>query len=121
MIDLADFLWGMPDWKRYYKVDETHMKSREVADEYDEVELLDLGVSTNGETIDCLKVGDGRYNALIHGFPNCEEPIGGVLLDYFVRRLAEDGDAREALDYTWYLIPCSDPDGARLCEGFQTG
>ena len=121
MIDLAEFIGSIPDWKRYYTVDEMHVKTREVADEYDEVDLLDLGASTNGETIDCLKVGTGRYKALIHGFPNCEEPIGGVLLDYFARRLAEDGDASDALDYTWYLIPCSDPDGARLCEDFQTG
>jgi hypothetical protein len=66
-------------------------------------------------------VGDGKYNALIHGFPNSEEPIGGNLLDYLARRLAEDEATREKLDYTWYLIPCSDPDGARLNEGFQIG
>jgi len=121
MVDLAGFLGDIPDWKQYYTVDEIHVRAAEVAEEHPEAILLDLGRSTNGEAIDCLKVGDGRYNALIHGFPNCEEPIGGVLLDFFARRLAEDDEVREALDYTWYLVPCSDPDGARLCEGFQTG
>lgn len=121
MIDLAGFLGVISDWKRYYTVDEIHTKMAVTSDEYTEIELLDLGNSTNGEPIDCLKVGEGRFNALIHGFPNCEEPIGGPLLEYFARRLAEDEETRKALDYTWYLIPCSDPDGARLCEGFQTG
>lgn len=121
MFDLSGFLGDIPDWKRYYTVDVMHEKVAEAVDGYDAIEYIDLGKSTNGETIDCMKVGDGRYNALVHGFPNCEEPIGGVLLDYFARRLAEETEFREKLDYTWYLIPCSDPDGARLCEGFQTG
>jgi hypothetical protein len=122
MFDLSDFLRDIPNWTRYYTVDELHVKAAELADTYpDEVTLMNLGKSTNGETIDCLKVGDCRYNALVHGFPNSEEPIGGVLLDYLARRLAEDDEVREELDYTWYLIGCSDPDGARLCEDFQVG
>lgn len=121
MLDYSGFLGDIPDWKRYYTVDMIHEKVAEVTEEYSEIEYIDLGRSTNGETIDCMKVGEGKYNALIHGFPNCEEPLGGPMLDFFARRLAEDDETREALDYTWYLIPCSDPDGARLCEGFQTG
>jgi hypothetical protein len=35
--------------------------------------------------------------------------------------LVENDEIREKLDYTWYLIKCSDPDGARENEGFQTG
>jgi len=122
MIDLTGFLADIPDWTRYYTVGELHVRAAEIADEYPgEVTLLDLGESTNGETIDCLRVGDGKYNALIHGFPNSEEPYGGNLIDYLARRLAEDDTIRGELDYTWYLIGCSDPDGARLNEGFQLG
>jgi hypothetical protein len=121
MIDLANFLEDMPQWKQYYTVDELNVKTKKIDEEYNEVELLNLGKSTKGETIECLKVGEGNYNALIHGFPNCEEPIGGVLLEYLTRKLAEDERVRKEIDYTWYLIPCSDPDGARLCEGFQKG
>lgn len=85
------------------------------------VELMDLGESTNGETIDCLRIGEGKYNALIHGFPNCEEPFGGNLLDYFAEALVQDDQFREDMDFTWYLVKCSDPDGARRNEGFHLG
>jgi hypothetical protein len=33
MVDLAVFLGAIPDWKRYYTVDEIHEKSAEVAEE----------------------------------------------------------------------------------------
>ena len=86
MADLADFLSSMPIWKRYYTVDEIHKNAVNLSEEYREIELLNLGTSSNGESIDCLKVGDGRYKALIPGRPNCEEPIGGILLDFMARR-----------------------------------
>ena len=122
MIDLTEFLDNIPQWKRYYTVDEIHVKAEEISNEYpNKVTHINLGKSTKGEAIDCLKVGNGKYNALIHGFPNSEEPYGGVLIDYLARRLADDDRVRESLDYTWYLIMCSDPDGARLNEGFQLG
>jgi hypothetical protein len=30
MVDLTDFLGDIPDWKKYYTVDETYAKAREV-------------------------------------------------------------------------------------------
>jgi len=68
-----------------------------------------------------LKIRDGGHNALIHGFPNCEEPFDGNLLDYMAEALLRDDELTEELDYTWYLVKCSDPDGARLNESFQLG
>ncbi len=77
MVDFSEILEKVPDWKVYYTVDELHESSARLANEYpDQVELMVLGSSAQGEDIDCLKIGDGRYNALIHGFPNCEEPFG---------------------------------------------
>ena len=70
------------------------------------MELMDIGKSTMGESILCLKIGEGKYNAFIHGFPNCEEPYGGNHLTYLSEALAEHDEIREALDYTWYLVKC---------------
>jgi hypothetical protein len=122
MVDFSEVLENVPDWKKYYTVDELHESSaRLVSDHPEEVELIELGRSTDGEVIDCLRIGKGRYNALVHGFPNPEEPFGGNLLDYLSWTLADDDELREGLDYTWYIVKCSDPDGARCNEGFQKG
>ena len=122
MPDFSRILDSVPDYKRYMTVDELHQRNADLVNEYPgKVELIDLGESADGEIIDCLKIGDGRHNALIHGFPNCEEPFGGNLLDYMAEALLRDEELTEALDYTWYLVKCSDPDGARLNEGFQLG
>ena len=122
MPDYSPILDNIPEWDRFLTVDEQNDESRRLADEFpDRVELMDLGSSTEGESIYCLKIGDGKYNAFIHGFPNSEEPYGGNLLTYFSRALAENPELTEAMDYTWYLVKCSDPDAARRNEGFQKG
>jgi len=122
MVDFSELLDNFPDYKEYLGVDELNESSKALAKENpDKVELIDLGKSGKGESILCLKIGEGIHNALIHGFPNPEEPFGGVILDYFARSLAEDDRLRKELGYTWYLIPCSDPDGARPNEGFLKG
>ena len=122
MLDFLNILEEVPKWSSYLTVDELHQGNAELVNEYPgKVDLIGLGNSNNGEIIDCLKIGEGRYKALIHGFPNCEEPFGGNLLDYLAKALVQDDELRDSLDYTWYLIKCSDPDGARLNEGFHKG
>ena len=122
MVDFSEILDDVPKWDSYYTIDEVNAETRRLAEEHrDIIELIELGHSAQGELILCLKMGKGRYNALIHGYPNCEEPYGGNLLTYLCRALANHGDVMEELDYTWYLIPCSDPDGARLNDGYHRG
>ena len=122
MMDFAPLLDSVPEWDRYLTVDELKREARALVEEYpDDVELVTLGRSTGGETIYCLKIGSGKYNAFVHGFPNSEEPYGGNLVTYFSRALAANPGIVRAMDYTWYLVACSDPDGARRNEGFQRG
>jgi hypothetical protein len=122
MIDLSPVHDNVPDWERFLTVDEQNAESRKLVEEYPEkVELFELGQSTKGEPIYCLKIGEGKYNAFIHGFPNSEEPYGGNHLTYLSKALVENPEITEALDYTWYLVKCSDPDAARRNEGFQKG
>ena len=122
MIHFSEILEKVPHWDVYYTVDELHESTAKLVNDYpDQVELLNLGKSGNGEIIDCLKIGNGKFNALVHGFPNCEEPFGGNLLDYLSYALVEYPEFTKELDYTWYIIKCSDPDGARLNEGFHKG
>ena len=86
-------------------VDELHQRNADLVNEHPgKVELIDLGKSADGEVIDCLKIGDGRHNALIHGFPNCEEPFGGNLLDYMAEALLQDEELREGLEVIHVII-----------------
>jgi hypothetical protein len=80
---LAPLLENIPDWQKFFTVDQIRAEANKLVKEKPgAVELMELGKSTQGEPIICLKVGDGKYNALIHGFPNSEEPYGGNLLIY---------------------------------------
>ena len=99
MTDFSDIFDNVPTWKKYLTVDEQNDASKKLAEEYPEtVELMDIGKSTMGESILALKIGNGKYNAFIHGFPNCEEPYGGNHLTYLSQSLAEHDEIRETLE-----------------------
>jgi len=111
----------VPDYKSFYTVDELNASSQELAQAHpNKVRIFKIGRSRNGEEIKALKIGKGRKTALLFGFPHPNEPIGSITLDYLARRLAED-TALDALDYTWFIVKCADPDGARLNEGWFKG
>ncbi len=118
----SDVLDNVPDYKTFYTVDELNDSSEKLAAEHpDKVSLFEIGRSKRGETIKALRIGDGKLNALLFGFPHPNEPIGSMMLEYLSRRLVEDDALREELDFTWYLVKCADPDGARLNEGWFKG
>jgi len=120
-MDLDEILDGVPNFKEFLTVAELNRSSRELADEYGCVELFRAGVSTEGEPIYALKIVGGPIRALCFGFPHPNEPIGSMTLEYLSKRLAEDEELRQELGYTWYIIKCIDPDGARLNEGWFKG
>jgi len=118
----SDILERIPDYREYLGVDEFNRSAEKLSKEHsDTAKMLNLGKSAAGEEIKCLKVGEGKHQALVYGFPNPEEPVGGILLDYFAHQLAENQSLLREMDYTWYIIGCIDPDGARLNHGFLKG
>jgi hypothetical protein len=122
MTDFSQLLENIPEYREYLGVDEANSNFDRVAKEHPEdAKLLDLGKSGGGEPIRCLKIGDGKHNALIYGFPNPEEPVGGVLLDYMANQFLKNRSLLREMDFTWYAIACIDPDGARLNNGFLKG
>ena len=111
-----------PHYDRYLSVDELDRNSETLAnDNTNAVKLLKLGKTKKGHQLLALKIGNGTHNALVYGCSNPEEPIGGVALDYFSHALTADERLLRELDYTWYIITCIDPDGARLTEGYLKG
>ena len=118
---LEEILRDVSDYREFMTVDELNTSSQRLADEHDHVGFFRIGESTEGEPISALKIGEGSRNALLFGFPHPNEPIGSMTLEYLSGRLAEDDGLREELGYTWYIVKCIDPDGARLNEGWFKG
>ncbi len=117
--DVLRILDDVPDYKDFLTVDELRESTRQLAGRHpDIVELLTIGKSRSGDSIEAIKIGHGPKKALLFAMPHPNEPIGSMMLEFFSQRLAEDEDFREALGYTWYLVKCIDPDGTRLNEGW---
>lgn len=120
--NLDTILDAVPDYHTFFTVDELKANSYRLAARYPQaVQILQAGSSRRGEAIEVLKIGDGGRMALLFAMPHPNEPIGSMMLEALSARLAEDPSLREALDYTWYLIKCIDPDGTRLNEGWFRG
>jgi len=111
----------VPAYKSFYTVDELKISSGKLASKHpDKVKIFEIGKSRKGEKIEALRIGKGKKTALLFGFPHPNEPIGSMTLEYLAQRLTEK-DPLDKLDFTWYIVKCIDPDGARLNEGWFKG
>ncbi len=79
-----------------------------------------IGTSRLGEPIWLYRVGTGSRSALIVGGVHPNEPIGSLTILHLVTELAGDPGFRDGCDTAWHIIPCADPDGMRLNEGWFT-
>jgi len=120
-MDIYKVLEDIPDYTEFLTVEELDQSSRDLADEYDSVNMVEVGKSREGHPISYLKVGEGKRNALLFAFPHPNEPIGSMTVEFLARYLAENPEFTEEIGYTWYLIKAIDPDGAKLNEGWFKG
>ncbi|CAF1028399.1 unnamed protein product [Rotaria sordida] len=121
LITISDSLMNsVPDYSRFFTVDELFNHSRVVAFTHPNlVKYQNVGYSRNGEAIPMLSIGNGSKSLLLYACPHPNEPIGSLLVDFLLDALFEHIDLLEA--YTWHLLPCVDPDGTRLNEGWFSG
>lgn len=77
-----------------------------------------IGTSRLGEPIPMFSVGHGPRQYLLVAGVHPNEPIGFRTLQHLATELCSDAELREAFDATWHLVPCIDPDGTRLNEGW---
>lgn len=119
---IKEIIDNVPDYDVFKTVDELNESSKKLAEKYpDAVEFYEIGKSTLGDPIYCLKIGSGKKKALMYAFPHPNEPIGSMMLDYLSEKLAESEELRELLDFTWYIVKVADNDGAKLNEGWFKG
>ncbi len=120
-INIKKILDQVPDYKEFLTIDELDNSSKKLAEEFDSVEIFEIGKSREGSAINCLKIGEGKKNILFFGFPHPNEPIGSLTVEFMVRYLAENPEFTKNTGYTWYLIKAMDIDGAKLNEGWFKG
>jgi hypothetical protein len=122
MLDTVTLTDRRPDIDRIPSVDGLVEAFRDVASRHPRLfRLRTIGTSRLGEPLLMLSTGRGERHALLVGGPHPNEPIGFLTLLHLMRRLVDDADLRDGLGYSWHLIPCIDPDGARLNEGWYGG
>ncbi|MCK4635002.1 MAG: hypothetical protein KAT37_03955 [Candidatus Aenigmarchaeota archaeon] len=113
---MMSLLEKVEDFKEFLFVDELNEKMFQLVDK---VKVLEIGKSTDGYPIFCARLGNGNKNALIFGFPHPNEPVGSLTCLSLIKILLENEKLRKK--FTWYIIPCADPDGAKLNENWFKG
>lgn len=112
----------MPDYQDFLTVDELHQSLIELEKQYpDVVSLSILGKTDMEYPIYEFKIGEGKYHALLFGFPHPNEPIGSMMLHYLTKELAANKNLRDYFDFSWHIVICAEPDKAKLNEGWFKG
>jgi hypothetical protein len=120
--DATSVIDRIPEIARIPSVDELVGTFRDLARTHPRLfRLHRIGTSRLGEPLLMLSTGTGPQHALLVGGPHPNEPVGFLTLLHLAQLFVEDAALRDGLGYTWNLIPCMDPDGARLNEGWYAG
>lgn len=121
-MDIRKYMASLPEMDRFLTVDELNADFARIAAKHPSMAGLErVGSSSLGDPITMLSIGTGERNILLFACPHPNEPIGAMMVHHLARMLCEDADLRDGLGYTWNLIPCVDPDGTRLNEGWFAG
>jgi hypothetical protein len=116
---LVECMRQVPDFAAFPSVDGLHADLDALAAAHpDLVRVRRIGTSRLGEPLRVLTIGDGPADAVVIGGPHPNEPIGGLTVAVLAGLLCRDAALRAELGYRWHLLPCADPDGARLNEGW---
>lgn len=119
---ISEFLKDVPDYTEFLTVEELDASTRALHEKYpQDTEVFTIGQTREGRDLLCLKLGDGKKNALMFGCPHPNEPIGTMMLEYFCRHAMENPEFLKELDYTWYIVKAWDADGLARNEKWLKG
>lgn len=121
-MDIRRYMQALPEMERFLTVDDLNAGIDALAAAHPDIaRVRRVGTSRLGEPLRMLSIHGGPRNALVFAFPHPNEPIGGLTAHHLSRLLCEDAALRAALGFSWHIIPCIDPDGTRLNEGWFAG
>lgn len=119
-MDIETALARVPDYDRFFTLDVMFAKARSVARDFPELASYQVvGTSTDGEPIPMVRIGNGDKRFLLFASPHPNEPIGAMLVQFLLDELIQNEPLRAGR--SWFLLPCVDPDGTRLNEGWFGG
>ena len=117
MIDVQAVLQQVPHFETFCSVAKLNERVEQLrADARFEVAVL--GESREARPIHHIRFGRGRVKALFVAFPHCKEPICGLTVYSLLTLLHQGEGALCDADVEWHVVPCIDPDGAVLNEGW---
>ncbi len=108
--------YAIKNYKEFLKLDELNKEVKKLCPHN---EILNLGFSEEKNEIIGVKLGNGKENALVFGAPHVNEPVGCLTCLELIKIIKSNKNLQKK--YTWYIVPCSDPDGIRLNESWFKG
>jgi hypothetical protein len=118
VIDVFQVVSALPPLDGFPSVAKLHELVEKLNTENGAAEVQILGTSGNGVPIHDVRYGRGPVKALITGGPHAMEPIGSAVV-YGLLTLLQEGHSQLARSpIEWHIVPCIDPDGAILNEGW---
>jgi zinc carboxypeptidase len=114
-------LSDLPAIDGFPTVDEVHAWAIGLAEKRPErATIKELGTSRNGDLLYLLTISptQSRGSVLVIGGPHPNEPIGLASVMALGEQLATRPADLDGIGVTWHFVPCADPDGTRLNEGW---
>jgi hypothetical protein len=118
MIDVQAVLKDTPHFDTFCSVAKLHQQVETLRSD-PRFRVADVGTSVNGVPIHHVCFGEGSIRALFVGFQHCMEPMNGLTIYSLIHLLQRDHPALANQGVEWHFVPCIDPDGAKLNEGWS--
>jgi Zinc carboxypeptidase len=119
VIDVAEVLNALPEFNAFCSVQQLQKLSEQLPAGSSRFRSEVVGTSVNGLPIHHIRFGKGSVKVLLVGFPHPNEPVGGLTVFALLSLLSQGHPQLTTADVEWHLVPCIDPDGALLNEGWS--
>jgi hypothetical protein len=118
MIRLDNLLHLVPRFERFYSVEKLQNFIADLQND-EKFRIKIIGKSEGGIPLHHIQYGHGSVRALFVAFPHPHEPIGGLTVVALLTLLQRGATELLKQDVQWHVVPCIDPDGAILNEGWN--